>query len=107
MPLYEYIACEGETGCDHCRPGFAITQSMKEDALSLCPKCGARIERAIFPVGIATPKTPSELKNLGFKKLVRRDKGVYENLTATGNESRIWDSTKPSSAPDIKSVISD
>ena len=61
--------------------------------------------------GIATAAVPSitqarvrgaaELKNLGFKKLVRRDKGVYENVTATDKESRYFDANDPSSAPHI------
>ena len=41
------------------------------------------------------------LKDLGFKKLVRRDKGVYENVTATDKESRYFDANDPSSAPHI------
>lgn len=35
-----------------------------------------------------TPVGDSHLKNLGFTKLVRRDDGVYENVTRTGTESR-------------------
>lgn len=39
MPTYEYK-------CDQCGP-FELWQSIKDDALSKCPKCGARVERLI------------------------------------------------------------
>lgn len=107
MPLYEYGPIEGEEGCDYCREGFSILQRMVEDPLATCPKCGGRIQRLIFPVGVATPKTNSELKNLGFTKLVKRDTGVYENVTRTGNESRYMEADKPHTIPDIKKKISD
>ena len=54
------------------------------------------------PVAVSTPRTNSDLKGMGFTKLVRRDKGVYENVTARPGESRIWDSTRPESAPDVR-----
>jgi hypothetical protein len=44
---------------------------------------------------------------MGFTKLVKRDNGIYENVTATGKESRYWDASKPETKPDLKSKISD
>lgn len=107
MPVYEYQAKPGEKGCDICREGFEILQSMKEDALTTCPECGSVVQRLIQQVGIATPKTNSELKNLGFTKLVKRDTGVYENVTRSGNESRYMEAGKPDSIPDLKRKITD
>ena len=54
-----------------------------------------------------TPRTDSDLKRMGFTKLVRRDKGVYENVTAAGGESRIWDVNKPDSNPHLHKKIRD
>ncbi len=107
MPLYEYKVKPDHDGCPHCRDGFTTEQSIKDDALTTCPKCGAPIERLIFPVGIATPKTNAELKNLGFTKLVRRDQGVYENVTRSEGESRYMEADKPETIPDFKKKISD
>jgi hypothetical protein len=56
---------------------------------------------------IAVPRGNSELKNLGFTKLVRRDQGVYENVTATDKEKRYVRSNDPSSQPDFKRKIRD
>ncbi len=107
MPIYEYGLVEGEEGCDYCRENFSIQQSFTEKPLECCPKCGAKVQRLLFPVGISTPKTNSELKNLGFTKLVKRDTGVYENVTKTDKESRYMEAGKPETMPDLKSKISD
>ena len=104
MPVYEY-----EHIGKGCAKGkrFDITQSIKSEKLQNCPECGRKVKRLISLVAINTPKTNSDLKNLGFTKLVKRDNGVYENVTATGKESRIWDANKPETMPDLKSKISD
>lgn len=107
MPLYEYQAREGEPGCVHCRISFTIMQRMADDALAKCPECGGPIVRLVSYAGIATPKTNSELKNLGFTKLVKRDTGVYENVTRTGNESRYMEHGKSETVPDFSKKISD
>ncbi len=107
MPIYEYQAIDPEAGCEFCRPGFQILQSMKDDALTACPKCGAAIHRLVFPVGVSAPHTNAELKNLGFTKLVKRDDGVYENVTRTGQESRYMERDKPQTMPNFKGKISD
>ena len=107
MPVYEYGPKGGAPGCDHCRDGFDILQRMTEDALTACPKCGGPIERIMQRAAIATPKTNTELKNLGFTKLVKRDTGVYENVTQTGGESRYMERGKAETMPDIRSKVGD
>ena len=107
MPLYDYQAKDPAQSCDLCREGFSQLQSTKDDALKVCPQCGAPVQRLVSMVGIATPKTNSELKNLGFTKLVKRDTGVYENVTRTGNEARYMEAGKADTVPDLKRKISD
>ena len=104
MAVYEYE----HTG-EGCVKGkcFEIVQSISSEKLKKCPDCGGEIKRLISLVSINTPKGNSDLKNMGFTKLVRKDNGIYENVTATGKESRIWDSSKPETMPDLKSKISD
>ncbi|OIP44482.1 MAG: transcriptional regulator [Deltaproteobacteria bacterium CG_4_10_14_3_um_filter_60_8] len=104
MPVYEYEHTQEACGLGHC---FEVTQSMSSAKLATCPRCGGPVKRLISLVAISAPKTASALKNMGFTKLVRRDKGVYENVTATGKESRIWDASKPETMPDLKSKIRD
>ena len=104
MPIYEY-----EHEGDGCRLGkvFELKQSLYAAKFSKCPECEEAVRRIISLVGISTPKTNADLKNLGFTKLVKRDNGVYENVTATGNESKIWDARKPGTMPNLKGKISD
>ena len=42
MPTYEYK-------CDSCGYVFEEFQSMKDDPLSKCPKCGGKVQRLIGP----------------------------------------------------------
>jgi putative FmdB family regulatory protein len=107
MPLYEYQVKSDAEGCDHCRDGFEVIQRMTEDALEKCPECGAPVQRLLFAGGIAAPKSNAELKNLGFTKLVKRDSGVYENMTRTGEDARYMEADKPETMPNLKGKISD
>ncbi len=104
MPIYEY---EHEDQACSLGTQFECKQSINSDKLTECPNCGGKIKRLISLVSVCTPKGNSDLKNLGFTKLVKKDTGIYENVTATGNESRIWDASKPETMPDIKSKIED
>lgn len=105
MPVYEY-AHEG-TGI--CSKGgrFEIIQKMREPALTVCPECGKPVSRLISNTYVSKPVTDSKYKELGFTKLVRRDQGVYENVTALDGESRYFEADKPETMPDIKRRLSD
>lgn len=104
MPVYEYEHLGAP-----CQRGarFEETQPIASAKLENCPLCGQPVRRLISLVAVSTPKTNADLKQHGFTKLVRRDKGVYENVTASGKESRIWDANRPETMPDLKSKISD
>lgn len=104
MPTYEYEHLD--EGC-HLGKQFELAQSIYSAKYTTCPECGSAVRRLISKVSINTPKTNSDLKDLGFTKLVRRDDGIYENVTATGKDSRIWDTSKPETMPSFKGKISD
>jgi len=104
MPIYEY-----EHISDPCSLGgvFEVRQSIQDAPLNLCPNCNNPVRKLISRVSISTPKTNSELRDSGFTKLVRRDDGVYENVTARDGESRIMQGDKPETYPNLKKTISD
>ena len=104
MPVYDY-----EHEGDGCTLGktFELSQPIYSAKFKVCPECGQAVKRLISLVGISKTKGNSELKNLGFTKLVKRDDGIYENVTATGNESKIWDTRKPETMPNLKGKIGD
>ena len=104
MAVYEY---------EHLGPAcargrvFEVVQSIHDEALAVCPECGTPVRRLISRVGICTPKGNSELRDLGFTKLVKRDDGVYENVTARDGESRYMRRGRPETLPRLDKTISD
>ena len=99
MPLYEY-----EHTAEPCELGkvFEHVQMMSSPALTACPQCGAPVKRLISRTYVSSPKGDSDLKSRGFSKLVKRDDGVYENVTRQDGESRYVESGKPETMPDFK-----
>jgi len=112
MPIYEYY-------CEANNTVVEVIHSIKTKLKTwgeLCQHTGIEpgdisqdspIERLLFPTKVNTPTGNSHLKNIGFTKLEKRDDGVYENVTATGNEKRYMKAGDPTSIPDIKRKISD
>jgi predicted nucleic acid-binding Zn ribbon protein len=112
MPVYAYFcAANGET--------LEVVHSMKEDLGTwgdVCDRAGreagatprtAAVERIIYPVGVSVPMSNSKLKELGFTKLVRREKGVYENVTRAEGDKKYMTADDPSSVPDFSKRIGD
>ena len=104
MPIYEYEHLEKP-----CKRGklFDVRLSVQDKALTHCPECGGPVHKLISRVNISTPKTNSELRDLGFTKLVKRDDGVYENVTARKGDSRLVIRDKPETLPDLRKTIKD
>jgi putative FmdB family regulatory protein len=104
MPIYEYEHLE-----EPCSQGrvFDIKQSINDKSLTKCTHCAGPVRKLISRINISTPKTNSELRDLGFTKLVKRDNGVYENVTARDGDSRIVFRDKPETLPNLKKTIKD
>lgn len=113
MPIYEYH-CEDngliievshtmdkklETWGELC----FVAQVPMEDTDPLSP-----ITRVFTRApGMAVSTFNSEIKNMGFTKLVKRDDGVYENVTATGSERRYMNKGDKDSMPHFHKKIED
>ncbi|MGR8919661.1 MAG: zinc ribbon domain-containing protein [Gammaproteobacteria bacterium] len=67
----------------------------------------APVAKRMSAPAIAVPLANSSLKNEGFTKLVKRDDGVYENVTATGDESRYMVAGKPETMPHLHKKVGD
>jgi putative FmdB family regulatory protein len=104
MPVYEYEHLQ-----DPCTLGkaFDYRQSIDDKPLKQCPICSGAVQKIITRINISCPKTNSELRDLGFTKLVKRDDGVYENVTARDGDSRYMISGKPETIPNLKKTIQD
>lgn len=112
MPVYEYLCEANKTLIEVLHPMTETVETWGD----LCKIAGidpgdtpldAPVSKQLFAPGIATPVGDSKLKNMGFTKLVKRETGVYENVTATGKESRYMKAGDASSMPHIHKKISD
>jgi hypothetical protein len=113
MPLYTYYCAENGQAVEVNHTMQAklrtwgelcyVAQSPLGDTDPLAP-----VERIMRGApGISVPKFNSELKNVGFTKLVKRDQGVYENVTALDGEKRYMKAGDKDSVPHIKKKVSD
>ena len=77
MPVYEY-----EHQNESCDLGliFEVSQPMDEKALSKCPHCGQGVRKIVSRINISCPKGNSELKDMGFTKLVKRERATMKRL---------------------------
>jgi len=82
MPLYVYEAREPAKGCELCRDGFEISQSLSEEKLDHCPKCRAPVYRVIQAPGLTHSKTDLHYraKRAGFHTLKKVGRGEYEKM---------------------------
>ncbi len=87
MPTYEYHAKDSNKACDQCRERFEVRQSMSEEPLTKCPKCGNAVERVISLCAVSTAQSARSMlsdKNLkakGFTKLVNEGGGRFRKTT--------------------------
>ena len=104
MPIYEY---EHDGAACSLGKVFDVKQSIDDKPLARCPQCSGKVQKIVSRINISCPKSNSELRDLGFTKLVKRDDGVYENVTARGNDSRYMERGKPETIPNLSKTISD
>jgi predicted nucleic acid-binding Zn ribbon protein len=110
MPVYTYF-------CEDNQLAVEVTHSIRETLATWGEVCAradlprgetpakAPVKRLLSAPNINVPTGDSKIKEKGFTKLVRRDQGVYENVTATGTESRYFKADDPSSMPHLHKKI--
>lgn len=113
MPRYDYYCQQNDRVVEVIHP---IAEKLKT--------WGEVCDRAKLEPGDVAPDTPVEriitvapmanmpigdvgIKNLGFTKLVKRDDGVYENMTRSGTESRYTIAGDRSTMPHLKKKLGD
>jgi hypothetical protein len=113
MPVYEYYCPANGKSVE---VEHAISREKLKTWGEVCELAGVApgktpadspVERLIFPVQTSTPMSDSRLKDLGFTKLVKREQGVYENVTRSGTEKRYMKKGDPSSLPHIHKKVGD
>jgi len=112
MPLYEYY-------CDANNRRVEVRLPRQRKLATWGELCYA----AQVPLGDTDPFAPvrrvptspyvhvtagnAELKEAGFTKLVKREQGVYENVTALEGEARYFKAGQPGTTPHLHKKIRD
>jgi putative FmdB family regulatory protein len=99
VAIYEYEHLKG--GCKLGKM-FEWEQPMSAEPLAACPECGRAVKRLVSAPLIQVGKSNAEVRDTGFTKLVRRDHGIYENVTPRKGESKIVNLGDQSTYPKIK-----
>jgi putative FmdB family regulatory protein len=87
MPIREY-----EHEKTPCEKGavFEVIQKADEQPLTVCPQCGGPVRRLVSRPNVVASADNDGLRDKGFTKLVRRGKGLYENVTRREGEDRFF-----------------
>ncbi len=112
MPLYDYYCEANDRTIEVEHPMSVKLRTWGEVCYVAQISLGetdplAPVRKKISAPHLATPIGNSELKQTGFTKLVKRDTGVYENVTAGDTEKRYVRSDDPGSVPDLRKKIRD
>lgn len=113
MPSYDYYCEENGLTVEVNHPVSTTIKNWGELCYVAQIEMGtcdpiAPVKRVIRTApGVSVPKFDSEIKNTGFTKLVKRDDGVYENVTATGDEKRYMKKGDAESVPHLHKKVGD
>ena len=77
MPIYEYRATG--RGCAYCQRGFDVLQKIKDNPLTLCPKCGAEVKRAVSRFAACVSEIPEETLSLESKLQEYESEGMWSH----------------------------
>lgn len=93
MPVYDYF-------CPNNNQTVEVWHRMNQEVKTWGELCqlakyelgetpaDAPVRRLLSAPRLAVPTSDSDYKNSGFSKYVKRDEGVYENVTASSREGR-------------------
>jgi len=112
MPSYDYFCDQNGRTVEVNHPMDAVLKTWGEICYVAQLPLGdtefnTPVRRLIRAPHITIPIGNSRLKETGFTKLVKRDEGVYENVTALDNESHYMLAGDPSTMPHLSKKIVD
>lgn len=113
MPRYDYVCEENGVILEVIHPIAAPVSTWGELCSLAAVDTGTTpadtpVRKIIRTPPMAnTPMGDSAIKDTGFTKLVKRDDGVYENVTRSGTDKRYVRSDDPGSMADIARKLPD
>lgn len=98
MPLYDYYCDDNQITVEVDHPMTTRLSTWGEVCFVAQIPLGetdplAPVRKVIHAPYLSKPIANSQLRETGFTKLVRRDKGLYENVTAAEGEARYLQDT--------------
>ena len=79
MPIYGYH-------CKSCNHSFEVTQSVNDDPVKECPKCGGPVGKIFFPVGISFKGSGFYTTDYKSTKRLAAEKTAKENAGSRNGE---------------------
>ena len=112
MPCYDYFCAENGQTIEVRHGVHVVLNTWGEVCYASQTPMGdtdfmAPVRKVLSAPSISLPTGNSKLKEIGFTKLVKRDNGVYENVTRTGDEKRYMKAGQPDSVPHLHKKIGD
>jgi len=95
VPIYEYQ-------CESCTDRFEIKQSMKDDPLTACPRCGKRVQRLISSPAIMFKGSGWYVTD--YSEKMKPSAGSEAPVPVTGEKKEATPSTSEQAAPTAPSV---
>jgi len=112
MPVYEYLCERNGTVVEVTHPMDVTLTTWGELCYAAQIPLGDTdflepVTKQLSAPSIAVTTGNAELKSQGFTKLVRRDDGVYENVTRSGDEPRYMERGRGETIPDVRRKVRD
>lgn len=112
MPLYDYYCSANGLTIEVKHGADVVLETWGEVCYASQTPMGetdfmAPVRKVLSAPAISLPTGNSKLKEVGFTKLVKRDDGVYENVTRTGDEQRYMKTGQPETLPHLHKKIRD
>jgi hypothetical protein len=112
MPCYDYFCAENGRTVEVRHGINDVIETWGEVCYAAQIPMGdtdflAPVRKVLSVPGISLPTGNAKLKEVGFTKLVKRDDGVYENMTRSGDEQRYMKSGRPETMPHLHKKIGD
>ena len=112
MPCYDYFCAENGQTVEVKHGMQTVLETWGEVCYAAQVPMGdtdftVPVRKVLSAPNISLPTGDSKLKEIGFTKLVKRDDGVYENVTHTGEEKRYMKAGESDSVPHLHKKIGD
>jgi putative FmdB family regulatory protein len=90
VPTYEYITEDQDNSCEYCHDVFEEIQSIKDDALTVCPECSSPIRKLVSLIHgcVIKGKEPNQYNDCVGARTWRDKNGNLHKVTPGDGHSK-------------------